>query len=88
MILVINTKIETKRREIEKLQDNTKKIKAARTKLENEGAKDLAIFNSNINMLGMVWQAARNDAHKVQQWLKDGAEDAVCYVASYEYKAY
>jgi hypothetical protein len=88
MMLVINTKIEGKTREIEKLQDNTKKIKAARTKLEHDGAKDLAIFNSNINMLGMVWQAARNDAHQVQQWLKDGAEDAVCYLASYIYEVY
>ena len=69
--------ISRKNTQIAKLQREVETPQATRALLQETGMKDLEAFSSTISALAMVWQCARDDAHKVKKWLEDGAEDAV-----------
>ena len=63
--------------EVQDLQDEISKIKAARTQLEQKGQADLLIFTTNITAISKIWVDVQGDAELIQKWLNEGAEAAV-----------
>jgi hypothetical protein len=61
------------------LRKEIEQIQATRTDLETMRMRH-ASFDKNISALGSIWQHAHNEALEIQQWLDDGAKDAVSHL--------
>lgn len=69
--------IEGKQTKINDLVAAINEIKTTREKLQLLGSENLSLFKRNITILSVLWTSAHDDARKIEQWLEDGAEDAV-----------
>ncbi|KAI0774069.1 hypothetical protein C8Q74DRAFT_1268039 [Fomes fomentarius] len=62
--------------EVQDLQNEIGKIKAARTQLEEKGQADLLIFTTNITAISKIWVDVHDDAQLIRTWLSEGAKAA------------
>jgi hypothetical protein len=66
--------IESKDKELIRLQRELLTIPATGRGLEQNGAAHLQIFRTNIDAIVSIWQQAQLDAIEVRQWLLDSAD--------------
>jgi len=75
----VKSDIESKKTEINNLEKEIQDIKNARTSAENTGAATLALFDTNLSALSLIWTSVKNDCTKIIEWLQQGKQDAVSH---------
>lgn len=69
--------MQDKENEKDQLSGQLEKIRRTRQELQTLGTDKLKVFQNNVDVLAGYWIHTTADAHEIQGWLNDGADDAV-----------